>query len=124
MMRIDGFPRQAMIPPETMLLCLPHLPMVTTPPIRLRTFHSGLRVLHTPQYTEASFTARLISLMSISGPRSTMEIAAEEGISSALTAEMVAGVEEAGEILRDEQEADGEIRWWRNILQDYIWDAN
>ncbi|KAF8488893.1 vacuolar protein sorting-associated protein 36 [Gautieria morchelliformis] len=113
----------ALIPPETMMLCLPHLPMVTKPPIRLRTFRSGLRVLHTPEYTEASFTARLVSLMSMSGPRSTMEIAIEEGISDALTTQMMEGVEEAGEILRDEQGPGGEIRWWRNVLREYSWDA-
>ena len=121
---LDMYTRVALIPPETMLLCLPHLPMVTKPPIRLRTFRSGLRVLHTPQYTEATFTARLVSLMSMSGPRSTMEIAMEEGISAALTTEMVESVEEAGEILRDEQGPGGEIRWWRNTLRDYTWDAD
>lgn len=53
-----------------------------------------------------------------------MEIATEEGISDALTKEMVECVEEAGEILRDEQGPGSEIRWWRNILRDYTWDAD
>ncbi|KAF8591776.1 hypothetical protein K439DRAFT_1326131 [Ramaria rubella] len=114
----------ALIPPETMLLCLPHLLMVTKPPIRLRTFSSGLRVLHTPQFTEATFAARLVSLITMSGPRSTIEIAVEEGISDALTTEMVESVEEAGEILRDEQGPGGEIRWWRNVLREYAWDGS
>lgn len=97
--------------------------MTTDPPIRLRTFRSGLRVLHTPQYTEAAFTARLVSHISMSGPRSTMEIALEEDISDALSKEMVESVEDAGEILRDDQGLGGEIRWWQNVLRDYTWDG-
>lgn len=106
-----------------MLLCLPHLPMVTSPPIRLRTFRSGLRVLHTPEYTHESFAARLVSLITASGPRSTMEIAREEKITSALTLEMVETVEEAGDLVRDGQGPGGEIRWWTNIFIDYTWDG-
>jgi ESCRT-II complex subunit VPS36 len=52
-----------------------------------------------------------------------MEIAIEEGISDALTTQMMEGVEEAGEIWRDEQGPGGEIRWWRNVLREYAWDA-
>ncbi|KIJ24162.1 hypothetical protein M422DRAFT_275125 [Sphaerobolus stellatus SS14] len=113
----------ALIPPETMLLVLPHLPKVTNPPIRLRTFRSGLRVLHTPEYTDESFTARLLTLIASAGPQSTMEIAREEKITSALTLEMVESVEDAGKIIRDEQGPGGEVYWWRNTIRDYIWDG-
>ncbi|KIJ36406.1 hypothetical protein M422DRAFT_34242 [Sphaerobolus stellatus SS14] len=113
----------ALIPPETMLLVLPHLPKVTNPPIRLRTFRSGLRVLHTPEYTDESFTARLLTLIASAGPQSTMEIAREEKITSALTLEMVESVEDAGKIIRDEQGPGGEVYWWRNTICDYIWDG-
>ncbi|KAF8507680.1 EAP30/Vps36 family-domain-containing protein [Hysterangium stoloniferum] len=114
----------ALIPPETMLLCLPHLPTVTNPPIRLRTFRSGLRVLHTPHYTLSSFTDRLLALISASGPQSTTDIAQQENITGALTSEMVESVEEAGDIIRDEQGAGSEVRWWHNSLRDYTWDGS
>ena len=112
----------ALIPPETMLLALPHLPMVTHPPISLRTFRSGLRVLHTPEYTDVSFATRLTALIDTFGPRSTVEIATVEKITISLTSEMVESVEEAGDIVRDENPG-GEIRWWRNIFHDYTWDG-
>ena len=53
-----------------------------------------------------------------------MEIAEGEGMSWALTREMVEGVEEAEEVMRDEQEPGGDVRWWRNVLRGYVWDAD
>jgi len=114
----------ALIPPSTFLLVLPHLPYHTSPPIRSRTFTSGLSVLHTPSYTHASFAARLASLLALTGPKSTMEVAAEEGMTVGLAGEMIGTVEGDGEVCRDEGGAGGgEIRWWVNVFRGYVWDG-
>src|SRR5882762_6393344 len=118
----------ALIPPSTFLLVLPHLPYHTTPPIRRRTFASGLSVLHTPSYTHASFAARLASLLALTGPKSTMEVAAEEDRKSVVLAEeMIGAVEVDGEICRDEGASTGvgggEVRWWGNVFRGYVWDG-
>jgi len=120
----------ALIPPSTFLLVLPHLPQHTSPPIRLRAFPSGLSVLHTPSYTHASFTARLASLLALTGPKSTMEVAGEEGITMGLAREMIAAVEEDGAICRDGGGGGvgvvvggGEVRWWVNVFRGYVWDG-
>ena len=55
----------ALIPPSTFLLVLPHLPMHTFPPIHMRTFSSGLSVLHTPPFHRAAFSARLVRLLAL-----------------------------------------------------------
>ncbi len=55
----------ALIPPSTFLQVLPHLPSYTAPPIHTRTFPSGLSVLHTPSFTRAAFSSRLVSLLTM-----------------------------------------------------------
>ncbi|CDO68073.1 hypothetical protein BN946_scf184788.g4 [Trametes cinnabarina] len=133
----------ALIPPSTFLQVLPRLPSFTNPPIRMRTFTgSGLSVLHTPPYGSAAFAARLVGLLSLAGPRTTVEVAQEEDLPIGLTQEMVDEVETAGEICRDEggsgislfsglgagrstanlasawaASGGGEIRWWVNIFR-------
>src|ERR1700735_3683388 len=92
----------ALIPPSTFLLVLPQLHYHTSPPIRSRTFTSGLSVLHTPSYTHASFAARLASLLALTGPKTTMEVAAEEGMTVGLAGEMIGAEEGDGDICRDE----------------------
>ncbi|GJJ09280.1 hypothetical protein Clacol_003502 [Clathrus columnatus] len=116
----------ALIPPETMLMCLTHLPMVTNPPIHLRTFRTGLKVLHTPHYSTSAFTDRLISKITLMGPQSTMNIAMTEKITNSLALEMIEAVEEIGDVIRDEQGPGGngnEIIWWQNSFREYIWDG-
>lgn len=113
----------ALIPPETMLMCLPHLPMMTDPPIRLRTFRSGLKVLHTPHYSTSSFTDRLMTQMDSLRPQNTMDIAMAEKITNSLALEMIEAVEEVGDVIRDEQGPGGETIWWKNCLRDYVWDG-
>ncbi|KAI0632753.1 EAP30/Vps36 family-domain-containing protein [Trametes polyzona] len=140
----------ALIPPATFLQVLPHLPSYTHPPIRMRTFAaSGLSVLHTPPYGSAAFAARLVGLLSLAGPRTTIEVAQEEDLPPGLTQEMVDEVEAAGEICRDEggsgvamfgsapaakdagavgagwaaSGAGGEVRWWPNVFRGYVWDG-
>jgi ESCRT-II complex subunit VPS36 len=106
----------ALIPPSTFLLVLPHLPAHTVPPIRTRTFASGLTVLHTPPYTHAAFAARLASSLALGGPKTTVQIANESD----------------GDICRDDGSAaiNGggsgagvELRWWMNVFKGYIWDG-
>lgn len=121
-----------MIPPSTFLLVLPHLPYCTSPPIRSRTFTSGLSVLHTPPYTHAAFTSRLASLLALTGPKTTVEVAREESITIGLAGEMIDAVEADGEVCRDDGSASirgggsgvgTEIRWWANIFMDFVWDG-
>ncbi|KAH9943659.1 EAP30/Vps36 family-domain-containing protein [Amylocystis lapponica] len=130
----------ALIPPSTFLQVLPLLPVHTSPPIHMRTFpSSGLLVLHTPPYTKAAFAARLVGLLSLAGPKSTAEVAQEDGLPIPLAQEMVSEVEDEGEICRDEggsgidvsaggkrdgwAEGSGEVRWWVNVFRSYVWDG-
>jgi len=138
----------ALIPPSTFLLALPHLPSYTSPPIRMRTFtSSGLSVLHTPPYTKAAFASRVVGLLSLAGPRTTVEVAQEEQLPIGLVQEMVLEVEEVGEICRDEGGSGvnvfnmnttsngkardkgmasiggSEVRWWVNVFRGYVWDG-
>ncbi|KAI0830056.1 EAP30/Vps36 family-domain-containing protein [Trametes gibbosa] len=143
----------ALIPPATFLQVLPHLPSYTHPPIRMRTFiASGLSVLHTPPYGGAAFAARLVGLLTLAGPRTTIEIAQEEDLPPGLVQDMVNEVEAAGEICRDEggsgvamfgsapkdatsvahggvgwvasgEGSGGEVRWWANVFRGYVWDG-
>ncbi|KAF9484811.1 vacuolar protein sorting-associated protein 36 [Pholiota conissans] len=122
----------ALIPPPTFLQVLPHLPAHSSPTIRHRAFASGLNVLHTPPYTAAAFAARLSSLLVMSGPRTTLEIAKEEDLTVALVSEMIDAVEQDSGICRDDSSAaivggdvgtGVEVRWWSNIFVGYIWDG-
>ena len=116
----------ALILPSTFLLVLPHLPHHTVPPIRLRTFPSGLSVLHTPSYTHASFASRLASLLALTGPKSTMEVAGEERLTVGLAGEMIGAVERDGAVCRDEGSGgvgSAEIKWWVNVFRGYVWDG-
>ncbi|KAN0118246.1 EAP30/Vps36 family domain containing protein [Russula decolorans] len=113
----------ALLTPSQFLQVVPHLPTYTDPIITERTFHaSGLRVLHTPTYTLAAFAARLHGMLLLSGARTTLEIAQEEGVPIGLASEMVDEAEAKGVVCRDEAEH-GEIRWWMNVFQGYVWDG-
>ncbi|KAG6887952.1 hypothetical protein C0995_011392 [Termitomyces sp. Mi166 len=117
----------ALIPPSTFLLVLPQLPLFTDPPIQARTFTSGLRVLHTPRYTHASFSARLSGFLTLAGPKTVTQVAQEEGITLGLAMEMIAEVEADGDICRDDGASaiggGGEVRWWANLFRGYTWDG-
>ena len=113
----------ALLTPSQFLQVLPHLSAYTDPIITQRTFHaSGLRVLHTPNYSPAAFAARLHGTLLISGARTTVDIAQEEGVPIGLASEMVDEAEAQGVVCRDEAEH-GEIRWWLNVFQGYVWDG-
>ncbi|KDR78001.1 hypothetical protein GALMADRAFT_244970 [Galerina marginata CBS 339.88] len=122
----------ALIPPSTLLQVVPHLPAHTNPTIRHQAFASGLNVLHTPPYTSAAFGARLSGYLMMGGPKTTIEISAEEDLTVALVTEMIDAVEQDGGICRDDNSAaimgggsgtGSELRWWANLLQGYIWDG-
>ncbi|KAF8809965.1 vacuolar protein sorting-associated protein 36 [Phlegmacium glaucopus] len=122
----------ALIPPSTFLQVIPHLPTYTEPVIQHRAFPSGLNVLHTPPYTQAAFAARISSFLVLGGPKTTVEIAAEENLTVGLVSEMMDAVEMDGTVCRDDSIAAitgggsgavSDIRWWGNLFVDYIWDG-
>lgn len=86
-------------------------------------------MLHTPPYGHAAFSARLSGLFTLSGPKTTTEIAQEENITVGLAAEMIAAVEADGDVCRDDPSTmimgggSGEIRWWSSIFIGYVWDG-
>ncbi|KAG6830935.1 hypothetical protein H0H92_013863 [Tricholoma furcatifolium] len=119
----------ALIPPSTFLLVIPQLQFFTDPPIRMRTFSSGLNVLHTPPFTHASFSARLSGMLALTGPKTITEVSEEEGVTLGLAMEMIAAVEGDGHICRDDSASamagggGGEVRWWANLFVGYTWDG-
>lgn len=102
-----------------------YLPRYTTPPIVLRVFRSGLRVLHTPKYGDALFTDQLIRVLSTLPRQSatTVEIAMHEQLSVGLAEEMLESVEDVGKLVRDEGAANEQASWYVNIMDDYQWDG-
>jgi ESCRT-II complex subunit VPS36 len=111
----------ALIPPSTFLQAIPLLPSYTSPPIHTRTFASGLRVLHRPEYGRSAFAARLAGFLVSRGEKSTLEIAMEmlndpeygdsygaavgrekQTLSVALTQEMIEDAERDGDACRDD----------------------
>jgi ESCRT-II complex subunit VPS36 len=76
---------------------------------------------------------RLHALIAEHGPRTTLEVAWAEEIPTALAVEMIGGAEAQGDVCRDEapglvipgldSDGGGEVRWWRNIFQGYVWDG-
>lgn len=111
---------------------IPQLPLCTEPTIQVRTFASGLSVLHTPLYSHSAFAARLSGMLALAGPHSAMQIAQEEGITLGLSTELVAAVEADGYICRDDETAaitegasgGAEVKWWANLLIGYVWDGH
>lgn len=97
--------------------------MYTWPSIELRTFPSGLTVLHSHTYAEPAFAARLSAHLKQSTKSwlNTIELAKLENLSVGLTVEMVEAAELAtDEICRDEQAKDG-LRWYSNALLHFSW---
>ncbi|KAF7343333.1 Vacuolar protein-sorting-associated protein 36 [Mycena venus] len=118
----------ALIPPATLLQVIPHLGACTTPTISMRTFPSGLSVLHTPPYSHVAFAARLSGLLALSGPKTITEVAREERVAVGLAAEMIGGVEADGDICRDDEACaikggGAEVRYWGNVFHGYVWDG-
>jgi ESCRT-II complex subunit VPS36 len=67
----------------------------------------------------------------LTGPRSTMEISADENVSVGLAKELIAAVEEEGDVCRDDgvnairQRGAGEesVTWWHNVFRGWQWDG-
>jgi len=102
---------------------LPRVSAHTEPTIEMRTFKSGLKVLHSPWYAHREFTERLLVFLEAAGPKTLWEVAEQENISVGLAGEMIATVEEDGQIVRDDA-GRGDLRWWTNNLRPYEWDGD
>lgn len=122
----------ALIPPSTFLQVIPHLPQFTVPTMQTRRLRTGLTVIHTPPYSHAAFSARLSGYLTLNGPKTTADIAKEEGITIALTEGMVDAVEADGQICRDDStsamsvsgQAGGVVQWWSwEHFRDYVYDG-
>ncbi|KAH7333674.1 EAP30/Vps36 family-domain-containing protein [Rhizoctonia solani] len=143
----------ALLPPSTLLSVVPLLPTYTTPPIHMRTLRSGLRVLHSPDYTREAFAGRVDSLLRECYPvgKTTFQIAVVEnegapgsqsrsaglqsvgatirnegaGVSLAMVQEMIECAEEDGAVVRDLGLGEaGELRWLPNLFVGYVWDGD
>jgi ESCRT-II complex subunit VPS36 len=114
----------ALIPPSTFSQVLPLLPQYTSPPILTRSFHSNLKVVHTPWYSQRSFSQRLLTYLDAVGPKSTVQVAEQEGISVGLVAEMIGAAERDGKVVKDVEGDAKEVKWWRNYFDGYIWDGD
>jgi len=122
-------PLTALIPPSTFLQVIPLLATYTHPPVQRRAFPSGLQVLHTPLYTHAAFSSRLVNHLTTTGPGTTIDL--EEDLPVGLLAEMIeAVVEDDGQICRDDGGASivgggsgtgSEIQWWANVFVECGW---
>lgn len=121
----------ALISPETTLKALEYLPAHTRPPITTRKLTSGLRVLHTPEYTIPAFAERLVGVLVGTGPLTTTQVANNEMLAVGLIEELISEVEDRGDIVRDDPSAMNErlgaigldVRWWANGFVGYVWDG-
>lgn len=106
---------------------LPLLSQYTDPPVLTREFHSNLKVVHTPWYTQREFASRLLAFLEATGSKTTVQVAQQESIAVGLVAEMIGSAEREGKIVRDE-EAEGmsgkELKWWPNYFEGYVWDGD
>ena len=113
----------ALIPPSTFMQVLPRASAHTDPTVKMRTFKSGLKVLHTPWYAHREFSERLLVLLEAAGPKTLLEVAEQESVTVGLAGEMIASVEDDGRIVRDDA-GRGDLRWWTNELKLYEWDGD
>lgn len=142
-------PPQALVPPQALRSAAEYLPLLTSPRINVRTFRSGLAVLHTPRYGDEAFSQRVTAFLQAqeraerlddtkSIPASiaeagiddmrlfgsgatTMDIALAENAPVALVAEMVEVVESTGAVVRDDGSKEG-TRWFVNRITEYRWE--
>ena len=62
-------------------------------------------------------------LLEAAGPKTLLEVAEQESVSIGLAGEMIASVEDDGQIVRDDA-GRGDLRWWTNELKSYEWDGD
>ncbi|KAG8827397.1 hypothetical protein FRC19_003546 [Serendipita sp. 401] len=116
-----------LLPPSTFMQVLQLLPQHTRNQLLTRSFHSNLKVVHTPWYSQKSFSSRLLTYLRASGPKSLSQVAQQENLSIGLVAEMIGSAEREGSIIRDEEGASlgaRQVRWWPNVFDGYIWDGD
>ena len=77
---------------------LPRLPARIDPIIKMWTFKSGLKVLHTPRYAHQEFSERLLVLLEAAGPKTLLEVAEQESVSVILAGEIIASIEDDGRL--------------------------
>lgn len=53
----------ALIPPQALRSAAAFLPDITSPSVRIKTFKSGLSVLHTPRYSDDAFASRILHFL-------------------------------------------------------------
>lgn len=53
----------ALIPPQALRSAAAFLPDMTSPSVRIKTFKSGLSVLHTPRYSDDAFASRILHFL-------------------------------------------------------------
>jgi ESCRT-II complex subunit VPS36 len=87
--------------------------------------------MHTPWYSQSSFSQRLLTYLDAVGPRTTPQVAEQEGISVGLVAEMISAAERDGKVVKDVNSdwGDGggstrEVTWWTNYFEKYVWDGD
>ena len=53
----------ALVPPQALRSAAAYLPDITSPSVRIKTFRSGLSVLHTPRYSDDAFASRILHFL-------------------------------------------------------------
>uniref|UniRef100_V5EQS9 Vacuolar protein-sorting-associated protein 36 n=1 Tax=Kalmanozyma brasiliensis (strain GHG001) TaxID=1365824 RepID=V5EQS9_KALBG len=53
----------ALVPPQALRSAAAFLPDITSPSVRIKTFRSGLSVLHTPRYSDDAFASRILHFL-------------------------------------------------------------
>ncbi|MBW0526472.1 hypothetical protein O181_066187 [Austropuccinia psidii MF-1] len=122
----------SLVSPADMLTACQYLAEYTNPQIRLRTFSSGLRVLHTPYFGITAFADRLLKRFQSDKKdedacmwqeMTTLEVAHAEGLSTSLASEMLEMLEQSEEtpIVRDFDIQTGIVKWFPNLISSYQW---
>ncbi|BGP43347.1 Vacuolar protein-sorting-associated protein 36 [Rhodotorula kratochvilovae] len=131
----------ALVSPKVLRLAAPYLSTLprsassSGAPISLRTFPSGLTILHTPRFALPAVRARVLDLLDTRQALAASLLSASasvEGVSVGLAKELLGLLElgdpgaaggggGAGAVVRDEQ---GEgTRWYRDWISDAVWDG-
>ena len=113
----------ALISPREFRLACSQLQAVAQPIIYSKEFQSGLVVLHTTRFTLESVTKRVVDFVSLSQGGTSLDLATVEGLSLGVTNQFLIEIEQAGSIVRDEQDSERGIVWYPNYLQQAEWDG-
>jgi hypothetical protein len=115
----------ALISPAEFRLACDRLERVSHPKVYSKQFESGLVVLHTSQFTTQAFTNRILDLIdsfALEGA-SSLQLATAEQVSLGISNQFLKEIEQAGSIVRDEQDSDRTILWFRNYFSLAEWDG-